>query len=323
MACATRFNPLSLAAGGLDPGHVLFTKLVIVALLAKRYDALPEPGVGFLPMLDAAVLPAGAAAILRLLFHFGALTVLLNIAPRTGSAVVAGTLLTSLLWNVAEFAQSRLFASCLLLIAALSANSRELATLVRWQLVLLYGGAALNKLSDAAWWSGRFLDVYSSSKAHLWFYPWLRSWAGLWPAAAMSWGAMGLEAAVAVGLCRPRWAPFGVGCGLVLHTGILVWLGFDFDAFFYCVLAAYAAALEFRWPSGGPGGPAWLSRLKVGPAWLIVAMALIARPTSYSLAGSVRVAVVVAVVGAVLPRLLGAQPADQDQPTPVGDAAGS
>jgi len=251
-------NPLRVGANGLPFEAALLARLVIVALLVKGYDALPGPGVAFIAAVEVEVPAIGPFIWPRLAFYLGAAAVLSNLAPRTGALLAACSLFLVSLWNMGSFSQSRLLPACLLLLVSLAPTSSA-TTLFRWQVVLLYAGAALNKSLDIDWWNGQFIHAYSASKAHLFFYADLADVAGRWPARLLSWSAMALEAAVAMAFARARWVPEGIVCGLALHTGIMAWLGFDFEAFFYTVAAAYAAAvtwpgrIEIQPPSGRVG----------------------------------------------------------------------
>jgi hypothetical protein len=261
-------NPLRVGADGLPFEAALLARLVIVALLVKGYDALPGPGVAFIAALQVEVPPNGSVIWPRLAFYLGAAAVLFNVAPRTGALLAALSLFLVSLWNMGSLSHSRLFPGCLLLLVSLAPTSSA-TTLFRWQVVLLYAGAALNKSLDLDWWNGQFIHAYSASKAHLFFYADFADVAGRWPARLLSWSAMVLEAAVAVAFARARWVPEGIVCGLALHIGIMAWLGFDFEAFFYTVAAAYAAAVT------------WPGRIEVLPpsgrvgSWIVGAMARI------------------------------------------------
>jgi antimicrobial peptide system SdpB family protein len=143
--------------------------------------------------------------------------------------------------------------------------------LIRLQVAGVYLHASIAKLGVTEWANGTALYYWLNDPTFgtpLWLRDFLRPVLSAGPVvAALTWGTIALEFALAVGLFLPkrRWKPLLVG-GLTLHAGIAVLMGLSSFA-----LAMFAALILFLRPWEHPIGP--LSRLeprlRVRPGWFI------------------------------------------------------
>ena len=237
------WNPLAVSGTALPPNVLLAAKLIALSFIATgQVQALPSPFLPFVAALDGLPLQP----VLQALFLTAATALLLNRAVRTCCLVLGTTLFVALLSSRLYFENNRTFTACVLFLTGLY-EPRQRHSLIRLQLVVLYFGAALNKVLDPDWRSGQFFENWVT---HVLRYPGYARFSGLLPPLALSalldWLAIATEAALALGFLVPRLRRSAIVLGVLWHTGLLLLTGRTFGMFFYALLSAYLAVAP--WP---------------------------------------------------------------------------
>jgi hypothetical protein len=125
-----------------------------------RVAGLPRPFLPFLPALDKVPPAIGFQRGLRVTYLIAGMMLLLNRWVRVSCLVCAAVLFLGALSSRLTFANNRQYAGCLLFLAALTRPGQS-PWLIRYQVVLLYFGAGLNKILDVDWRSGQFFEIWA------------------------------------------------------------------------------------------------------------------------------------------------------------------
>src|SRR5215470_9480735 len=142
-------NPLALDGTAMPPNLLLMAKvLAVVFLLSGQWALLPERFLPFFGVLDDLGSPALFRIALQVVFLVAAARLLMNRTPRASSFVLGAVILSGMLASRQYVENNRFYTALLFLLAGLS-DRRSGAVLIRWQVVVMYFGAALNKLLDA------------------------------------------------------------------------------------------------------------------------------------------------------------------------------
>jgi hypothetical protein len=245
-ASRASWNPLTVSGTALPENLLLAAKLVALAfVLGGQLTELPEHFLPFLSMLGDLGSPHAFHLALELVFAFAAAVLLVNRQVRTMCLLLAAVLLVGILSSRAYYHNNRLFAGIFFLLAGLY-DPRLGVRLFRYQLVVLYLGAALNKVVQADWRTGAFVQDWLPHYAS--FYPHV---ARLLPdtllSAIMGWLAIITEFGLVVLLLIRRFVPLAIFVGIGYHTGlVLITQGSTFGMFWYALMASYLALLA--WP---------------------------------------------------------------------------
>lgn len=253
------WNPLRVGGTSLPPPLLLAAKIMVIAVLIRATPDLPDRYLPFVRLFDHV-----PAAELRIALQCGCVlggaAVLFNRAVRTGSLLVGVALLASVLSSQSGFSHNLLFAACALIAIGLYERGRT-PWLLCGQVAIVYFGAALNKLVDPDWLSGRFLTAWGHQFITAPRLVLLPDVAGRTGAQVLSGLIIAAEAylafAFAVRALGDRWPghgrptsrlfSIGIGIGAVLHVGLFVITGRTFGVFLFAVLAAYLALVN--WPA--------------------------------------------------------------------------
>jgi hypothetical protein len=244
---ATSWNPLRVAGTSLPANLLLMAKIIVlVFVLSGGLLSLPRPFLPFIPGLDQ-ILPADEARIgFQFLAAAFAVALVFNRFVRTSSFIVGAVILIAILSSRTYYENNRLFAGLILLMTGLYHPSVG-GSLVRVQVVLMYFGAALNKLLEADWRSGQFFASWAAVSPYQHVY---NSIAHLAPGATfyvvMGWSVIVVEFAIAGGLAVPRLRPLAIGLGVAYHSSLLIVAGRTFGLFWFALLASYLAFVD--WP---------------------------------------------------------------------------
>jgi hypothetical protein len=143
------------------------------------------------------------------------------------------------------YSNNRLYFALLLLIIAL--YDRRIGTrILRYQLAVLYAGAAANKLLQADWRDGAFvqnwLPHYFSGYKHI-----ADALPHMLLSGALGWIAILTEVTLVVLVLIPRFVPTAAWLGLAYHTGLTTVTGHTFGMFWYAMLATYVMLMP--WPA--------------------------------------------------------------------------
>ena len=255
-ALAWPWNPLRVTGTPMPPNLLLMVKLLAVALLATGHvRILPDPFLPFVDGLDRLVEPQVFRGGLQTAVVVSALALLFNRAVRASALVLGGCLLLAVVSSKAYYGNNKTFVGLALVLAGLSDFDRP-AYLLRWQLSLVYFGAALNKLLDPDWRSGLFFQHWAGERLR---QPLYIAAAGLLPPLVagkiMCWGTILAEAFAALGLLVPRLVPWALWAHVLFHVALLEFTGQTFTLFFYGMQAAtlaFVALPERLVVQGGP-----------------------------------------------------------------------
>lgn len=296
------FSPLRLDNNGLPPALVMAARIMAAALVL-RGDSTFRLNIPYVELLDHLLPPDTFNLTLRLAADAGYLLILFSPFVRAGSGLTGVAYLVGLLACRPCHSVAHTYVACLLIIIALS--SRVTGTwLLRAQVVILYGAAALNKTLDVDWWNGRYFDAFlidhHANAVYLWS-------ASLLPTGVLS-VAMGILTVVtqwvlAAAFLRPRWTPAGIAVGLVFHGVMVVLLNNTFGPFMLALFATYVGLAAWptvmsESPRRGAGLADRLARLWHQPAWLFLLTALL---SSAALSGWVRNLAMIAAAMSLLP----------------------
>jgi hypothetical protein len=246
-AASAPLNPLRLSGTALPPPLLLMAKLVVlIFFVTNELPQLPDHFLPFVPAFDDLGSPAVFRRVLQVIAVVAAVPLFFNRTVRSSCLVVGAVISIGMLSDRLYFSNNRMFTALILLFTGLYEPGTR-ALLVRAQVVLLYFSAGLNKLLDADWRSGRFMDSWALATDNYELYSRVRS---LLPGDAfpklLAWSVIVLELGLVVGFLWRRILPAAVWFGVLNHTGILVATGRPFGMFYYVALASYLAFAD--WP---------------------------------------------------------------------------
>lgn len=244
-------NPFYVTGKAVVPELVLAVRALAVYLLLTR--ELPfngnqgggrfYPVVGWLARLGT---DEQFNTTVRLLFLAGIGILLFSRFVRLGAlgaglAFVLGPLSCQTCISVAH-----LFTGCVFLCTALS-NDVTGTSLIRFQLVVLYLGADLNKVSDPDWWTGASIETLLVTKHQISSY---MNAASIFPAGFLSRmtgiGVIVLQMGIAVLLIYRKTVVYAMLLALVLHLPMVVLMQMTFGPFLFALVTAYGSLLT--WP---------------------------------------------------------------------------
>src|SRR5215813_3082203 len=153
-------TPLRIDNTELPPNVLLLAKIIALAFIVTgqvrllSWHFLPFLG-GFERMGSPTVFHWSLVAI----FLGTALALFYNRHVRTCCLVLGGVILISLLSSRMYFENNRTYCACILLLAGLCTRGQK-PWPIQLQVVLVYFGAALNKLLQQDWRSGQFFAFW-------------------------------------------------------------------------------------------------------------------------------------------------------------------
>lgn len=260
------FNPLRVSGTVLPPNVLLMAKLITLCfLLTGQWNLLPDHFLPFLPIFDRLGSPTLFRSILQAVFLVAALLLFINRHVRTCCLVLGAVILVGIVSSRPYYENNRMFTGCIFFLTGLYQPAGK-PWLIRYQVVLVYFAAGLNKLLDLDWRSGRFFQQAAalSPQHHLY-----ASISSLLPPMILStllgWLVIVTEFALAVGFLISWLYPLAIWLGIVFHTSTFVLTGRTFGMFLYAMPSSYLAFVE--WPSSPMAvidGNASVSRNRLG-----------------------------------------------------------
>lgn len=244
-------NPFYVTGKAVVPELVLAVRLLAVyLLLTGEFPFNGNQGGGrFYPVIDLLDQLGSDDQFntgVRLLFLGGIGTLLFSRFVRLGSLAVGLAFVTGLLSCQICISVAHLFTGCVFLCTALS-NTVTGTGLIRFQLVVLYLGADLNKVFDADWWTGASMETLLVTKHQITAYMKL---AGTFPAGFLSQmmgiGVILLQMGIAILLLRRQTAVYAMMLALALHLPMVVLMHMTFGPFLFALVTAYGSLLT--WP---------------------------------------------------------------------------
>jgi hypothetical protein len=241
-------SPLAVGGTDMPPNLLLLTKLVAVCfLISGQWASLPKPFLPFVGVLGDLGSPAVFKAALSVVFLVAALMLLTNRSPRAASLALGLVLLVALLSSRTYVENNRFYACLLFLLAGLS-DRRTGGRLIQLQIVVLYCGAALNKLLDVDWRSGQYFENLVSVSPLASTYS---GFSGLLPSLVLSallgWAVIVTEFALAGAFMARRFIPIAIWVGVAYHTSLVLITGRTFGMFWFAATASYLAFVA--WPT--------------------------------------------------------------------------
>ncbi|HMP27278.1 MAG TPA: HTTM domain-containing protein [Oligoflexia bacterium] len=223
----------------------IFARVLAAAILIKGYFVVPPPSVPFFAVLQPIVDFIHTKIILESVIVFCMLFILLGRQITVFSFIGGSAMILSLLLSAPNFANSRLYPAYLFILIGLYEERYKLAPL-KFQAILLYFGAALNKICDIDWWNGTYFEGWMFERLQHQIFTDLYI---LLPEHFLStlFGVMTIlfECAVVAFLVVPRLALYGALFGSLFHGLAFSLTGEDFGAFTAAVFASFFLFLPF------------------------------------------------------------------------------
>jgi hypothetical protein len=242
------WNPFEVSGTALPPNALIAAKFVTIVFLGLNSGVAALPG-HFLPFVSVfqhAGSPALFRHILQAIFGVAAAGLLLNRWVRTNCFVMSGVIAVAIASSRVYYLNNRLYLALLLVMLAL--YDRRIGTrLLRYQIAVLYTGAAANKLLQADWRDGHFVQAwlphYFPGYVHL-----ANALPHLWLSIALGWIAMLTEVTLVFLILTRRLVPLAAWVGVAYHTGLTTVTQHTFDMFWYSMFASYVIVMP--WPAG-------------------------------------------------------------------------
>jgi predicted DCC family thiol-disulfide oxidoreductase YuxK len=241
------WNPFRCSSAALPTQVLLMAKLLALSLLLTGHvRLLPDPFLPFIPGLDQIAPPEIFQKILQTVFLGSALALLFNRFVRASAFVLGLTMLIAVLSSKAYYGNNKIFTGLMLLFAGLY-DPRTGLLFLRWQIVIVYFGAGLNKLLDPDWQSGVFFQHWAGTRLQ---NPLYLALAGALPgfvaAKIFCWGTILVELGLAGIFLLKKLIPLAIWISVLFHASLLLFTGSTFTLFFY---AMQSAMLVFAfWP---------------------------------------------------------------------------
>ncbi len=240
-------EPFRIAGTELPGNVLLLAKIVTLAFIATgQFRLFSRHFLPFLPIFDRLGSPAAFHWSLVTIFLAAAAALFYNAHVRTCCLVLGGVILISLLSSRAYFENNRTYCACILILAGLCRRGQT-PWPIRSQVVLVYFGAALNKLLQQDWRSGQFFAYWFGQIHHPHLWARITSLIPAMPLAQfLCWTTIITEFVLVAGFLVPRWYAWSIWLGAAYHTSLLLVMNSTFGMFYYAMLASYLAFVE--WP---------------------------------------------------------------------------
>jgi predicted DCC family thiol-disulfide oxidoreductase YuxK len=245
IAPRSSFNPLHVRGTALPANVLLMAKLITLCfILTGQVSIMSSHFLPFFPVFNHMGSPITFHYVLQAIFLVAALLLFLNRYVRIACFVLGMAMFVSILSQRELFANNRTFCACALLLSSLCSIDTK-PWLLRYQVVIVYFGAALNKLLEPDWRSGQFFVHWFGHVHHpqLWaavtsIVPEMRL------GQMISWSVILVEFVLVIGFMVPRLYRSAIWLGAAYHTGLLMHSAFTM--FYFAILASYLAFVE--WP---------------------------------------------------------------------------
>jgi hypothetical protein len=244
-------NPFYLLNKRIIPELVLMVRLLTVYLVVSNESPfLGNQGGGrFLPIigfLGDFGTDAQYNMAIRLMFYAGMLIVFFSPFLRTGCLLAGLSFIIGMISCQTCISVAHLFVACIYVCTALS--SRETGSaLIRYQLVVLYLGADLNKAFDKDWWTGASMDTLLAVKHQI---PAYMTVADFFPPMLLSQmlgiSVIILQLGIAIALLKRNWLVYAIVMGAMLHLPMVLLMHMTFGPFVMALVLAYSSLLH--WP---------------------------------------------------------------------------
>jgi hypothetical protein len=241
-------EPLRISGTELPDNVLLMAKVITLAFIATgQFRLFSWHFLPFLRVFDDLGTPAVFHWTLVTVFLAAAAALFYNQHVRICCFVLGGVILISLLSSRAYFENNRTYCACLLILAGLC-NRGQSPWPIRLQVVLVYFGAALNKLMEPDWRSGQFFAYWFGGIHHPDLWARVTAFIPATPLAQLvCWATIITELVLVAGFLVPRWYSWSIWLGAAYHTTLLLLMNSTFGMFYYAMLASYLAFID--WPT--------------------------------------------------------------------------
>ncbi|NIJ52407.1 hypothetical protein [Dyadobacter arcticus] len=244
-------NPFYLLEKAVCPELVLLVRLLAVYLLLTRESPfMGNQGTGrFYPILEFLAKIGTDSEFnqgIYVLFVCGIVILLFTSFVRLGSFITGAIFLIGMLSCQTCISVAHMFTACLFICTSLS-NTVTGTELIRFQLIVLYLGADINKILDKDWWTGASMETLLAVKHQI---PAYLAAADLFPPLFLSqclgFGVIIFQAAIAILLINKRLIPYAMLGALLLHLPMVLLMQMTFGPFLAALILGYGSLLA--WP---------------------------------------------------------------------------
>jgi len=210
-------------------------------------EYLDKPFLPFFDFLYSLGEIPGYGFLLKAVFYGAGLLLLFNRWPRIWAICLGILVLLANVQAEINFRNHSTICGFVLLLAGLQPAGQQ-PWLIRWQMVVVYLGAWLNKQLDPDWLDGSFFEFWTHERLQHSAYMYMASLlpAG-WLSLLFSWVTIMSEFVVLIGLCIRKWWTPVLWIGLLFHLATFVFMkGNPFGHFLQSLGIAYLAFLT--WP---------------------------------------------------------------------------
>jgi predicted DCC family thiol-disulfide oxidoreductase YuxK len=241
------WNPLRCGGTGLPINLLLMAKLIALSLLLTNHvRLLPDPFLPFVPVFDWIGSPVAFQRALQVVFVASAVALLFNRWVRASCLALGAVILIGVVSSRAYYGNNKTFCGLILFLTGLYEPGAE-PWLLRAQFALVYFGAGLNKLLDADWRSGIFMEHWATVRLKQSAYIAVASWLPPMLLAKLTcWGTIATELGMSAAFLIRRWFPAGIVASLLFQSSLLLFTGTTFTMFFYATQAALLMFVD--WP---------------------------------------------------------------------------
>jgi predicted DCC family thiol-disulfide oxidoreductase YuxK len=241
------WNPLRCGGTALPTNLLLMAKLIgLCLLLTNHVRQIPDPWLPFVPVFDWIGAPAAFQRALQVVFTISAIALLFNRRVRLCCLLLGGSILIGVISSKAYYGNNKTFCGLILFLTGLYEPGQE-PWLLRIQFAIVYFGAGLNKLLDADWQSGVFMEHWATARLKNQMYMTIATWLpAMLLAKLMSWGTIVTELGMSAAFLVRNRFPLGILASLLFQSSLLLVSGTTFNMFFYATQAALLMFVD--WP---------------------------------------------------------------------------
>jgi hypothetical protein len=235
----------------MRPNFLLMCKMLLALLLLHRFaGGLQEPFLPFVSGLDLLRSESGwFTLLLRAVFFTAGCCLIFNYRVRWAAIVLGLVVIVNLLASKTLFRNHVFIVGCLFLLAGLHRKDDD-PWMLRWQMVIIYAGAFLNKILQSDWRTGQFMHHWLHHELENPYCEALRPHLPeLGFAVIISWLVMLSELLLAALFLVRRWNDAAVVAAIAMHVAFFIVVGRSiFGHFAEDVLLAMLIFLS--WPAG-------------------------------------------------------------------------
>ncbi|MEO6282457.1 MAG: hypothetical protein ABIN80_14090 [Dyadobacter sp.] len=244
-------NPFYLLYKRIIPELVLMVRLLAIYLIISNESPfLGNQGGGrFLPIigfLEDLGTDWQYNMAVHIMYYVGILILLFSSFVRTGCLLAGLSFIIGTISCQTCISVAHLFVACVFVCTALS-NRETGSALIRYQLIVLYLGADLNKAFDMDWWNGASMETLLAVKHQI---PAYLTLAGIFPPMLLSQmvgiSVIVLQFGIAIALLKRNWLVYAMIMGAMLHLPMVLLMHMTFGPFVMALVLAYSSLLH--WP---------------------------------------------------------------------------